>query len=122
MDNYWNAGAGGMFAIISGAAVTIILVLGLWKMFKKAGEPGWAAIVPIYNAYVLFKITWGKGIKFLLTLIPIYNIYIIIKTQLKLAKSFGKGGGFAAGLIFLALIFYAILGFSDAEYLGVPAE
>lgn len=62
----------------------------------------------------------GNGIKFLLLLIPIVNIFIAIKTQIKLAKSFGKDTGFVIGLIFFAPIFYAILGFGDAEYLGVP--
>ena len=80
-------------------------------MFSKAGEPGWASIIPIFNAYVLFKMTWDKGSKFLLLLIPIYNIIVIIKTQIKLAKAFGKSGGFVAGLIFLTPIFYALLGF-----------
>ncbi|MEJ8751498.1 DUF5684 domain-containing protein [Lagierella sp. ICN-221743] len=122
MDNYKDltAGAGGTLSIVFGVVVAIVLLIGMWKMFTKAGEPGWAAIIPLYNAYVLFKITWGSGIKFLLLLIPIVNIIIAIKTQIKLAKAFGKGGGFVAGLIFLTPIFYAILGFSDAKYMGVP--
>lgn len=89
-------------------------------MFSKAEEAGWASIIPIYNLYVLYKITWGSGIKFLLLLIPIVNIVIFIKTQIRLAKAFGKGGGFAAGLIFFTPIFYTILGFDKSEYLGVP--
>ena len=60
----------------------------------------------------------GNGIKFLLLLIPIVNIVIAIKTNIKLAKAFGKDTGFAIGLIFLTPIFYAILGFGDAQYLG----
>lgn len=120
MENYKNLGAGGTLNIVLSIIVAIVFVVGMWKMFVKAGEAGWASIIPIYNIYVLFKITWGSGIKFLLLLIPIVNIYISIKTQIKLAKAFGKGGGFVAGLIFLTPIFYAILGFSDAKYLGVP--
>lgn len=120
MENYKNLGAGGTLNIVLSIIVAIVFVVGMWKMFVKAGDAGWASIIPIYNIYVLFKITWGIGIKFLLLLIPIVNIYIYIKTQIKLAKAFGKGGGFVAGLIFLAPIFYAILGFSDAKYLGVP--
>ena len=106
--------------IVISAAVSIILLVGMWKMYSKAGEPGWASIIPLYNLYVLFKITWGKGIKFLLLLIPIVNIFIAIKTNIKLAKAFGKDTGFAIGLVFLTPIFYAILGFGDAQYLGVP--
>lgn len=100
-------------------AVTIILLVGMWKMYSKAGEPGWASIIPLYNLYVLFKITWCKGIMFLLLLIPIVNIVIGIMTNIKLAQSFGKGSGFAIGLVFFTPIFYAILGFGDAQYLGV---
>lgn len=120
MDNYENLGAGGIFGIICGVVVALVLIVGMWKMFTKAGEAGWAAIIPIYNAYVLFEITWGSGIKFLLMLIPIANFIVLIMTQIKLAKAFGKGGGFAAGLIFLPQIFYAILGFGDAQYICVP--
>lgn len=120
MENYKNLGAGGTLNIVLSIIVAIVFVVGMWKMFVKAGEAGWASIIPIYNIYVLFKITWGSRIKFLLLLIPIVNIFISIKTQIKLAKAFGKGGGFVAGLIFLTPIFYAILGFSDAKYLGVP--
>ena len=77
--------------------------------FTKAGKPGWAAIVPFYNLYILFEITWGNGLLFLLMLIPIVNSIVAIITMVKLAKAFGKGGGFAVGLIFLSLIFILIL-------------
>lgn len=120
MDSYGGSGAGGTITIVLGIAFMIFLIAGMWKMFSKSGEPGWASIIPFYNAYVLFKITWGSGIKFLLLLIPIANIVILIMTEIQLAKAFGKGGGFAVGLIFFAPIFYAILGFGSAEYIGVP--
>ena len=101
-------------------AIGVLAIVALWKMFEKAGEPGWAAIVPFYNAYVLFKITWGNGWMFLLMLIPIANIVIYIITMVKLAKAFGRSGGFAIGLIFLSVIFYCILGFDQSQYIGVP--
>ena len=97
-------------------------IVGLWKIFEKAGEPGWKALIPFYNAYILFKITWGNGWKFLLLLIPIANIVFAVITEVKLAKAFGKGGGFAVGLILLAPIFYLILGFGPDQYLGVPQQ
>lgn len=100
--------------------VTIICIIAMWKMFQKAGAPGWAAIVPFYNVYVLFKLTWGSGWKFLLLLIPVANIVISIMTVFKLAKAYGKGTGFGFGLLFLAPIFYCILGFGKAQYVGVP--
>ena len=88
----------------------------MWKIFKKAGKNGWEAIVPLYNAYTLFEITWGNGWYFLLiftSIIPFLGwiacIVIVIMTMVKLAKAFGKDGGFVVGLIFLDIIFMAIL-------------
>ena len=103
-----------------GVAVSILAIIAMWKIFVKAGEPGWAAIIPFYNLYVLFKITWGNGWKFLLLLIPIANIVFYIITMVKLAKAFGKSGGFAVGLVFLSVIFYCILAFDQSQYMGVP--
>ena len=112
----------GPFGTLLTLAIAVLGIVAMWKIFTKAGEPGWAAIIPFYNLYVLFKITWGSGWKFLLLLIPIANIVIAIITMVKLAKAFGKGGGFAVGLIFLSIIFYCILAFDDSGYLGVPEK
>ena len=101
-------------------AFAVLAIVAMWKIFEKAGKPGWAAIIPFYNIYVLFEITWGNGWKFLFLLIPIANIVFAIITMVKLAKAFGKSGGFAVGLIFLSIIFYCILAFDKSEYLGVP--
>ena len=116
-DNYYQMGPG---MTIFSLAVAVIGIIAMWKIFEKAGEPGWAAIIPFYNLYVLFKITWGNGWKFLLLLIPIANFVFAIITMVKLAKAFGKSGGFAVGLIFLSIIFYCILAIDKSEYLGVP--
>ena len=105
-----------------GLVASVLGIIAMWKIFTKAGEPGWAAIIPFYNAYTLFKITWGSGWKFLLLLIPFVNIVIMIITQVKLAKAFGKSGGFAVGLILLSTIFMLILGFGSSEYKGVPQK
>ncbi len=96
--------------------ICIAAVVGLWRVFSKAGEPGWAAIIPLYNTYVLFKIIFGNGWKFLLVLIPIYGIYLAIVAMFKLAKSFGKGVGFGFGLLFLSPIFLLILAFDNSTY------
>lgn len=101
--------------------LAVLSIVALWFIFQKAGEPGWAAIIPFYGTYVLFKIIRGNGWKFLLLLIPIANVVIYIIAMCKLAKAFGKGGGFALGLIFLPVIFYCILAFGSAQYQGVPA-
>lgn len=101
-----------------------LLVLGLtwagyWKMFVKAGQPGWGGIIPIYNQYVLSKITFGTGWLFLLLLIPFVNIIYVVVLSYKLSQAYGHGIGYAIGLIFLPFVFYLILGFDDSEYLGV---
>ena len=101
---------------------SILGIIAMWKIFTKAGEPGWAAIIPFYNVYTLFKITWGNGWKFLLLLIPIANIVIMIITEVKLAKAFGKSNGFAVGLVLLSTIFMLILAFGSSEYKGVPQK
>lgn len=99
-------------------AVGILVLVAQWKLYKKAGEHGWAALIPLYSQYVLVKITWGNGWLFLLYLIPIGNFIFAIATNIKLARTFGKSGGYAAGLIFLAFIFLPMLAFGSAQYLG----
>ena len=107
--------------IISLVLCVFVLVC-MWIVFRKAGKPGWAAIVPFYNLYVLFDITWGSGMRFLLLLIPIYNIILGIQTQVRLARAFGKSGGFAAGLVFLPYIFIPLLAFGNETYQGVTVK
>ena len=105
--------------LIVGLVVTVIMIVAMWKLFTKADEPGWAAIVPFYNMYVLFKISFGNGWLFLLSFVPVVNFVISIMMYFKLAKAFGKGVGFGFGLLFLAPIFLLILAFGSAEYEGV---
>jgi len=120
MNGLWHMSAG---ATVFSWLIAALMIVSLWFLFQKAGEPGWAAIVPFYNLYVLFKITWGSGIKFLFLLIPIANFVFMIITYVKLAKAFGKGGGWACGLIFLGAIFMPIMAFSkDIVYVGVPGQ
>jgi hypothetical protein len=98
--------------------LAILGIAGLWKTFEKAGEPGWAAIVPIYNIYLMCKIGARPGWWTILFFIPCVNIIIAIIVSLDIAKNFGKGAGFGIGLALLGFIFYPILGFGDARYLG----
>lgn len=102
-------------------AVAVFSIVIMWRIFEKAGEHGWAAIIPFYQNYVLFKITWGQGWLFLLLFLPIINIVTCIITMIKLAKAFNKDGAFAVGLIFLNIIFLAILAFGKARYSGVKS-
>ena len=99
-------------------AVGILVLVAQWKVYKKAGERGWASLIPFYSQYVLVKITWGNGWLFLLGLIPIVNIVVYIMVSIKMARAFGMGTGFAVGLILLPSIFYLILGFGDSVYYG----
>ena len=97
----------------------ILSMVGSWMIFKKMGRQGWEGIVPIYNTYVLCQELYGNGWKFLLLLIPIYNIVLGIQTQVRLARAFGKSGGFAAGLVFLPYIFVPLLAFGKETYQGL---
>lgn len=91
---------------------------GLWKMFRKAGKPGWGSIVPLYNTYCIFDIAWGNGWKALLMLIPLVNMVVRIITCVKLAAAFGKSGWYALGLLFFPPVFVIILGWGSARYQG----
>jgi hypothetical protein len=89
-----------------------------WKIFVKAGEPGWAALVPVYNCMILSKIC-GRGEMFgLLPLIPCVGIVVAVMLMLDLARVFGKDTTFAIGLILLGAVFLPILAFGSAQYVG----
>lgn len=127
MDANYNAYSAAMDSISVGIligysifvlALSVIILVAYWKIFKKAGKPGWAAIVPFYNMYCLYEMTFGNGWMFLLSFIPCVNFVIGIMMTFKLAKAFGKGTGFGFGLLFLQPIFILILGLGSAEYVG----
>lgn len=114
-----QAGAGaGLFLFIQ-LALIVFMVVTMWKIFTKAGKPGWASIIPIYNIFVLLDIAGKPGWWFILFLIPIVNIVVGILVLAGLAANFGKGGGFVVGLILLPIIFYPILAFGSAQYKAV---
>ena len=93
-------------------------IASFWKIYEKAGKPGWTSIIPIYNVIVLLEIIKKPLWWIVLFIIPIVNIVIGIWTTNLLSKNFGKGEGFTIGLIFLPFIFYPILAFGDAQYQG----
>lgn len=98
--------------------VSVIVIIANWKIYEKAGKPGWAAIIPIYNLIVLLEIV-GKPVWWiLLFLIPCVNIIFAVWTTNLLSKSFGQSEGFTVGLLLLGVIFYPILGFGNYQYLG----
>ncbi|GLZ29883.1 hypothetical protein Lesp02_20730 [Lentzea sp. NBRC 105346] len=107
---------------IISAVVALIAIAAHWKIFTKAGQPGWAAIIPFYNIYILLKIVGRPGWWLVLLLIPFVNVIILLIVSIDLAKSFGKGTGFGVvGLWLFSLIGYLILGFGDAQYRGPAA-
>ncbi|CAM3159098.1 DUF5684 domain-containing protein [Rariglobus hedericola] len=112
----------GLFIGLLYLAFIIFVFAGVWKVFTKAGQPGWASLIPIYNLYIMIKITGREGWWLLLFFIPFVNVVIAIIIAIDLAKVFGKGTGFGLGLAFLGFIFYPILGFGSATYQGAPVK
>jgi hypothetical protein len=108
-------------SIIFGLLVALLLIVAMWKVFTKAGQPGWASIIPIYNIYIWCKIVGRPWWWILLMLIPFVNFIVAIILCIDLAKSFGKGVGFGIGLALLGIIFFPILGFGSAQYQGPAA-
>jgi hypothetical protein len=98
--------------------IVILILVSLWKVFEKAGRPGWAAIIPIYNCYIMLQIASKPGWWLILMFIPLVNFVVGFIVCLAVAEKFGRGTGFAVGLFFLAFIFLPILAFSDAKYSG----
>ncbi|MGI9018289.1 MAG: DUF5684 domain-containing protein [Euzebya sp.] len=98
--------------------IIVFMVATAWKLFTKAGEDGWKVLVPVYNYWVWAEINGRPGWWGLLLLVPLVNIVIGIILAIDTAKSFGKDTPFAIGLILLSIVFYPILAFGDARYLG----
>lgn len=111
-----------MFIMAIYLALIILIIASLWKIFSKAGQPGWAAIIPIYNLVVMIQIA-GKPVWWIvLFFIPIISIIPAIMIPIEIAKKFGKGVGFGLGLIFLPFIFYPVLAFGSAQYEGADEK
>ncbi len=111
----------GLLSTLLMLAIVVAIIAGIWKVFVKAGKPGWACLIPIYNIVVLLEIV-GRPIWWLILLIiPIVSLVVAIIVSIDMAKSFGKGTGFGVGLALLGPIFYPILGFGDAKYQGPAA-
>ena len=119
-QNLANGILGGAFIVYVLAVLFfyVLLIIAEWKILAKAGEPGWMSLIPILNLYIIFKVVYGKGIKFLLLLVPLLNAVVSIALCFRLAQAFGKGVGFGFGLLFLPNIFTLILGFGSAQYEG----
>lgn len=109
-----GAVAGGVMFVYF--AILILMIIAMWKVFSKAGQPGWAAIIPIYNAYILLKVAGKPGWWLVLFFIPLVNLVIGIMATHGLSTQFGKGAGYTIGLILLPFIFLPMLAFGSATY------
>lgn len=119
------AAAGGIMGLLFVflyLAIIVLSIAGLWMTFTKAGQPGWAAIIPIYNIVVLLEVAQKPIWWVVLFLIPCVSIIVVIIVCLDVAKNFGKGAGFGIGLALLGFIFFPLLGFSDAKYQPVAGK
>ena len=125
MNDFSNAGAaGGLFVgmlftiLMIGLAIGLFFAICYWRIFSKAGKPGWAAIIPIYNTIVLLEIV-GRPIWWIILLfIPLVNLVILLILVFDLCRSYGQGGGFAIGMIILPIIFIPMLAFGNYPYVG----
>jgi hypothetical protein len=116
------AAMAGIVMLLIILVVAVVIVASTWKIFTKAGQPGWASIVPIYYNYVLVQVTGKPILWFILSLIPFINIIVWIMLMNELSKRFGGGIGTTLGLIFLPIIFFPVLGFGSAQYQSNPSD
>jgi Family of unknown function (DUF5684) len=116
-----SSGAAGIIVTIIYLAIAVFYIAAGWRIFTKAGRPGWAILIPIYNTIVLLRITGHSGWTILLFFIPIVDFIFLIILLNDLSKAFGHGVGFMLGLLFLTPIFYPILAFGGSKYIGKPA-
>jgi hypothetical protein len=99
-----------------GLVFFVLIVAGMWAVFAKAGHPGWAAIIPIYNVYVLIKVAGRPGWWLILFFIPFVNFIIALVIYWDVAKAFGHGFLMWLGLVFFPYIFFLVLGFGGSQY------
>jgi hypothetical protein len=107
----------GTVGLILYFGVIILVIAGNWKIYEKAGKPGWACIIPIYNIIVLLEIIRKPWWWLLLLLVPFVNIVILFLMYIELAKAFGKSALYGIGMIFLAFILIPMLGFGSDRYI-----
>ena len=110
----------GLIGLVLMLAFVVFMIASVWKVYTKAGQPGWTAIIPIYNTFVMLRIIGKPWWWFIGLLIPLVNFVVAILICVELAKVFGKGIGFAIGVILLPFIFFPILAFGSATYTRPP--
>ena len=111
-----------LFLIVLWISIIAFAIVSQWKVFEKAGQPGWAVFIPIYNIIIMLKIANKPWWWIFMFMIPIANIVFLIMMLNRISLSFGKSSGFTVGLIFLSLIFWGILAFDKSEYKMLPND
>jgi hypothetical protein len=109
---------GYFFLWLFSMAISAFILVCMWKIYAKAGKPGWAALVPFYNTLVLLEFLGRPWWFLLLMFVPLANVVIEIIIIFDYAKSFGKSTAFGFGLLFLSIIFIPILAFGSSRYIG----
>ena len=115
-------GVGGVVFMVIMLVVALVSIAATWKIFTKAGKPGWAAIIPIYNFVIYMQIIKRPVWWLILFFVPFVNIAITIITSIDLAKVFGKSPLFGVIALWLIPVGYLILGFGSAKYVGNTAS
>jgi hypothetical protein len=113
-----SSDGGGLAVLLFQLLLIVLQLAGMWAVFAKADRPGWAALVPIYNLYMMLRIGENAWWWLLVLIVPIVNIYALYKIHAGVARAFGRGIGFGLGLAFLGVVFFPILGFGDYRYRG----
>ena len=125
LQNNANGVLGSLFGgvmLLVWLAIFVVVVAAGWKVFEKAGQPGWAIIIPIFNIYIMLKIVGRPAWWLVLYFIPVVNIVIAVIIAMDMAKSFGQSAAFGIVLLFLLCgIGYLILAFGSARYIGPAA-
>lgn len=102
-----------IWLIMFGVAL-VVTVFGIYcnvRIYQKAGYEWWKAIVPYYNLYIMTEFTIGNGWWFLLMFVPVVGIILTYVMFYRLAMCFGKSTLFGIGMIFIPIVFLAILAF-----------
>ena len=114
-----------MIGLVFGISVLFFITLmiaSVWRVFEKAGRPGWECLIPIYNIYSLVKIAGRPGSYMLLFFFPFVDLIASIALNINIAERFGKSAWFGIGMMLLPFIFWPILGLGDSEYLPARTE
>ena len=117
MDSSFNDALFSLPVILISLAIGVLMLVAVWKVFAKAGEPGWASLIPFYNTYVEFRMAGYNPWLFLLLLVPVVNIVLALLVSYKIGETFGKGPVFnIVWMVLFPVVGWLILGFGGAQY------